>query len=216
MSEENMETQTTETTEPAIAKTFTQDELDKIVADRVSREQRKYEKQISGIDLNEARDLLAEKEAAKVESQKQRGEFDSILKKNVEKSNLEISALKAKLQSTLVDGALLSAASSNNAYSPDQVTKLLKGSTRLADDGSVEVLDDKGVPRYNDAGDLLSVNEMVTEFLTVNPHFVKATQGGTGSQGNAGGSTQKPQSVADMVENWEAGGKEAFAIHRKK
>jgi len=63
---------------------------------------------------------------------------------------------------------------------------------------------------------LLSVNEMVTEFLTVNPHMVKASIGGTGSQGNTGGSTQKPTSVADMVANWNDGGKEAFAAFKKK
>ena len=78
------------------------------------------------------------------------------------------------------------------------------------------MLDGKGVPRYNDSGELLSVNDMVTEFLTANPHFVKASQGGTGSQGNAGGSTQKPQSVADMVANWDSGGKQAFAAMKKK
>jgi hypothetical protein len=45
--------------------------------------------------------------------------------------------------------------------------------------------------------------------------MVKASQGGTGSMGNAGGSTQKPQSVADMVANWNDGGKEAFAAMKK-
>jgi hypothetical protein len=218
MSEESMGTETV--IEPVIqsqeSKTFTQEELDRIVADRVSREQRKFEKQISGIDLKEAKDLLAEKEAASVERQKERGEFDSILKQTVEKKDMEIRSYKAKLQQTLVDGALLSAASQNNAVSPDQVSQLLKNNTRLSDDGTVEVLDGNGVPRYNDSGDLLSVNEMVTEFLTVNPHFVKATQGGIGSQGNAGGSTQKPQSVADMVANWDSGGKQAFAAMKKK
>lgn len=218
MSEESMGTETV--VEPVIqsqeSKTFTQEELDRIVADRVSREQRKFEKQISGIDLKEAKDLLAEKEAAIVERQKERGEFDSILKQTVEKKDMEIRSYKAKLQQTLVDGALLSAASQNNAVSPEQVSTLLKNNTRLADDGGVEVLDSKGLPRYNDKGELLSVNDMVTEFLTANPHFVKATQGGTGSQGNAGGSTQKPQSVADMVANWDSGGKQAFAAMKKK
>jgi len=214
MSEENMETND-ETTETQ-AKTFTQDELDRIVADRIARENRKFEKRISGIDLEEARDLLSAKEKADEERQKERGEFDSILKSTVEKKDVEIRGYKAKLQQTLVDGALLSAASQNNAVSPEQVSTLLKNNTRLADDGGVEVLDSKGLPRYNDKGELLSVNDMVTEFLTANPHFVKATQGGTGSQGNAGGSTQKPQSVADMVANWDSGGKQAFAAMKKK
>lgn len=214
MSDDNMDLDS-ETTEPQ-AKTFTQEELDRIVADRIARENRKFEKRISGIDLEEARDLLSAKEKADEERQKERGEFDSILKSTVEKKDVEIRGYKAKLQQTLVDGALLSAASQNNAVSPEQVSTLLKNNTRLADDGGVEVLDSKGLPRYNDKGELLSVNDMVTEFLTANPHFVKASQGGTGSQGNAGGSTQKPQSVADMVANWDSGGKQAFAAMKKK
>jgi hypothetical protein len=219
MSDEIMETQAeTETAavETQETKTFTQEELDRIVADRVAREQRKFDKKLSGVDIDEAKELLAQKEAAELERQKERGEFDSILKKTVEKKDMEIQSYKSKLQQTLVDGAILGAASNNNAVNPNQVSQLLKAHTRLSEDGMVEVLDDNGTPRYNDSGDLLSVNEMVTEFLTANPHMVKASQGGTGSMGNAGGSTQKPQSVADMVANWESGGKEAFAAMKKK
>jgi hypothetical protein len=219
MSDEIMGTEAeTETAavETQAGKTFTQEELDRIVADRVAREQRKFDKRVSGIDLDEAKELLAQKEAAELERQKERGEFDAILKKTVEKKEQEIQSYKSKLQQTLVDGAILGAASNNNAVNPNQVSALLKSNTRLSDNGNVEVLDDNGSPRYNDSGYLLSVNEMVTEFLTVNPHMVKASQGGTGSQGNAGGSTQKPQSVADMVANWETGGKQAFAAMKKK
>jgi hypothetical protein len=219
MSDEIMETEAeTETAavETQETKTFTQEELDRIVADRVAREQRKFDKRLSGVDLDEAKDLLAKKEAAELERQKERGEFDKVLKQTVEKKDMEIQSYKSKLQQTLVDGAILGAASNSNAVNPTQVSQLLKDQTRLSDDGTVEVLDANGVPRYNDSGDLLSVNEMVAEFLTVNPHMVKASQGGTGSMGNAGGSTQKPQSVADMVANWENGGKEAFAAMKKK
>ena len=219
MSDEIMETQAeTETAavESQETKTFTQDELDRIVADRVAREQRKFDKKLSGVDIDEAKELLAQKEAAELERQKERGEFDNILKKTVEKKDMEIQSYKSKLQQTLVDGAILGAAGNNNAVNPNQVSQLLKDQTRLSDDGTVEVLDANGLPRYNDGGDLLSVNEMVAEFLTVNPHMVKASQGGTGSMGNAGGSTQKPQSVADMVANWDSGGKEAFAAMKKK
>ena len=219
MSDEIMETQAeTETVavETQESKTFTQEEVDRIVAMRIDREQRKFDKRLSGVNLDEAKDLLAKKEAAELERQKERGEFDKVLKQTVEKKDMEIQSYKSKLQQTLVDGAILGAAGNNNAVNPNQVSQLLKDQTRLSDDGTVEVLDANGTPRYNDSGDLLSVNEMVTEFLTVNPHMVKASQGGTGSMGNAGGSTQKPQSVADMVANWESGGKEAFAAMKKK
>ena len=218
MSDEIMETQA-ETETAAVEsqeKTFSQTELDRIVADRVSREQRKFEKQLSGIDITEARQLLQDKEAANIERQKERGDFESVLKSTVEKKDQEIQAYKSKLQTTLVDGALLSAASSNNAVDPNQVSALLRNNLRLAEDGSVEVLDSNGTPRYNDSGNLLSTGELVAEFLTANPHHVRASLGGSGSQGNAGGSTQKPLSVADMVDNWNDGGKEAFAAMKKK
>jgi hypothetical protein len=87
---------------------------------------------------------------------------------------------------------------------------------KLTDDGSVEVLDSSGIVRYNDKADPLSIAEYVGDFLTANPHFVRASSGGAGTQGNAGGSTQKPQSVADMVSNWNDGGKEAYAQHMKR
>ena len=138
------------------------------------------------------------------------------MKNTVEKKDAVINSYKARLQETLIDGQLTSAASRNNAVDTAQVTQLLKGQTRLNDDGVVEIVDNNGTPRYNDKGDLLSVDEMVTEFLTVNPHFVRASGGGAGSMGNTGGSTPKPQSVDWMVENWNSGGKEAYAAMKRK
>lgn len=218
MSDEIMVEETeTETVQTQEAKTFTQEELDRIVADRIAREQRKFDKKLGGINLDEAKELLTQKEQAELEQQKQRGEFDSILKQTVEKKEAEIQGYKSRLQETLIDGALTSAASRNNAVDVSQVTALLKGQTRLATDGTVEVLDANGTPRYNDKGDLLSVNEMVTEFLTANPHFVRASQGGTGSMGNAGGSTSKPEKSVDwMVQNWNQGGKQMYAKMKGK
>jgi hypothetical protein len=219
MSDEIMETVEKAETETAAvetqAKTFTQEELDRIVADRVAREQRKFDKQLNGINLDEARELLNAKEQAEIEQQKQRGEFDAILKQTVEKKEAEINSYKAKLQETLVDGAFMQAASKNNAVDSAQVTALLKGNTRLSGDGSVEVLDANGTPRYNDSGELLSVDEAVSEFLTANPHFVRASNSGSGSQGNAGGSTSKSPSMDWILANWTQGGKEAYVKMKK-
>lgn len=209
---DEVETETTETQE---SKTFTQDELDRIVADRIARERKKLDRKLEGIDLDEARKLMQERENAELERQKERGEFEKVLKATVEKKEMEIQTYKQKLEQTLIDGSLLTAASKNNAVSPEQVSALLRNNLKLADDGSVEVLDQSGVVRYNDKGDLLTVDELVGDFLTANPHFVRASGGGAGSMGMAGGSTQKPQSVADMVANWENGGKEAYRALQK-
>lgn len=217
---ENMEQEeVTEATEEVVKeKTFTQAEMDRVVAERLSRQKRSHEKEISGIDLDEARQLLADKEQASVDRQKERGEFEAILKDTISKKDDAYNAMRAEVEHLKVDGALLTAASNNNAIEPTQVGQLLRGKVKLTDEGVVEVLDESGLPRYNDKGTLLTVSELVGDFLTANPHFVRATQGGAGSQGNAGGSTQKPQSYAEMVENWSNGGKEAYAdtLKRKK
>ena len=94
MSDEIMETEvgTEATATESQGKMFSQSELDRIVADRIAREQRKFEKQLSGIDISEARQLLQDKEAAELERQKERGDFESVLKKTVEKKDQEISA----------------------------------------------------------------------------------------------------------------------------
>lgn len=215
MSEEVMEVEGTEAVEqPAQeaqdVKTFTQEEIDRIVADRIARQQRQFEKKLEGIDLDEARQLLSERQNAEIEKQKKLGEFESILKQTVEKKDQEIGAYKAKLEQTLVDGSLLSAAAKNNAVSPEQVSQLLRGSVSLSEDGTVEVFDKNGTPRYNDKGELLTVEELVADFLTTNPHFVKASQGGAGSAGAVGGSTPKTLTAAEMLANYESGGREAF------
>lgn len=215
MSEEVMEVEGTEAVEQPVqeaqdVKTFTQEELDRIVADRVARQQRQFEKKLEGIDLDEARQLLSERQSAEIEKQKERGEFENILKQTVEKKDQEISAYKARLEQTLVDGTLLSAAAKNGAVSPEQVSQLLRGSVALSEDGTVEVFDKNGTPRYNDKGELLTVEELVADFLTTNPHFVKASQGGAGSAGAVGGSTPKTLTAAEMLANYENGGREAF------
>lgn len=218
MTEENMDNTVEESVEVATEteKTFTQSDVERLIEQRLMRERKKYEKKLEGIDVDEARKLLEEKQAAEIERQKEKGEFEKVLQQLAEKKDQQINALNMKLHETLVDGALLQAASKNNAVSPDQVVALLKNKVKLADDGSVEVLDDSGSVRYTDDGTPMQVNTLVSDFLTANPHFVRASSGGTGSQGAAGGSTQKPTSVADMLANWDSGGRAAFAAMKGK
>jgi hypothetical protein len=203
-----------EPNEPA-TKSFSQDELERIVEQRLARERRKYEKQLEGVDLDEARRLMEEKQAAELERQKEKGEFEKVLKQVTEKKDQTIQTLNQKLYELQVDGALVNAASQSGAVNPSQVVQLLKGQTRLNEEGQVEILDSDGTVRYNDTGSPLSVNEYVSDFLTANPHFVKASPSGAGSKGAAGGSTPKPESVADMLANWTSGGKEAYAALKK-
>ena len=214
--EESVDTEPAQETPAQESKTYTQEDMDRVVSDRLARERRKFEKQLDGINLEEARQIMREREQAQIERQKEKGEFEQVLKQTVEKKDQEIAKLNAALHTTKIDGALLTAANKHNAIDSEQVATLLRHSIRLSDDGMVEVIDANGTVRYNDNADPLTIDEAVSEFLTASPHFVRASQGGAGTMGNAGGSTPKPTSVADMVENWSNGGKEAYAALRKK
>ena len=214
--EESVDTEPAQETPVQESKTYTQEDMDRVVSDRLARERKKFEKQLDGINLEEARQIMREREQAQIERQKEKGEFEQVLKQTAEKKDQEIAKLTAALHSTKIDGALLNAANRHNAIDSEQVATLLRNRVRLSDDGMVEVIDDNGTVRYNDNADPLSIDEAVSEFLTASPHFVRATAGGAGTMGNAGGSTPKPTSVADMVDNWNSGGKEAYAAFRKK
>ena len=191
--ENNVET-TVEEKEPMVS----QAEVDKIVERRLAREKSKYEKMYSGIDPEQARKLLEEKENKQMEDQKARGEFEKILKEQAEKSNKEISGLRSEIEKVKVDGAIVTAASKNQAINPEQVKDLLKGNVKLTQDGKVEILAENKQPMYNKDGDLKSIDEYVKDFITENPHFQTATPSGSGSKANLGKVDAKPFNLADL------------------
>ena len=191
---ENKVEEVAEEKEPMVS----QSEVDKIVERRLAREKSKYEKMYSGIDPEQARKLLQEKENKEMEDQKARGEFEKILKEQAEKSNKEIASLRSEIEKVKVDGALLNAASKNLAINPEQVKDLLKGNVKLTDDGKVEILAENKQPMYNKDGDLKSIDEYVKDFITDNPHFQTATPSGSGSKANLGKVDAKPFNIADL------------------
>ena len=191
---ENKVEEVVEEKEPMVS----QSEVDKIVERRLAREKSKYEKMYSGIDPEQARKLLQEKENKEMEDQKARGEFEKILKEQAEKSNKEIAGLRSEIEKVKVDGALVTAASKNQAINPEQVKDLLKGNVKLTDDGKVEILAENKQPMYNKDGDLKSIDEYVKDFITDNPHFQTATPSGSGSKANLGKVDAKPNNLADL------------------
>jgi hypothetical protein len=193
-----------------------QSEVDKIVEKRLARERAKYEKKYAGVDPEEARRLLEEKEQQELEKQKQRGEFDKILKETVEKKDAELSRIKSELTKTRIDDALIKAASEQSAIKPDQVVNLLRGKVQLGEDGKPEIMGDNNAPMYNDKGELLSIEDYVGKFLDDNPHFRTANPSGSGSTGNVGGTTPKPLNLADLDMNNPDDRKKYAEIRRQR
>lgn len=175
----SVEAQTQEET-----KNFTQDQLEKIIQDRLNRQRAQLERKYDGVDVDKYRQLEQEEENRRIEELKKREQFDTVLKETVEKKDSQIGQLRNEIHAIKVEGALLNEASANRAINPNQVVQLLRNSVRLGDHGSAEVLDNNGAVRYNDSGEPMAVQELVQEFLNSNPHFVNANSSGSGSKSN--------------------------------
>lgn len=165
---------------------LSQDEVNKIVADRVQRERAKFEKKFSGVDLERYNELVAKEEQAQSAELEKRGEFEKALQIQAEKFKGRISQYEQELHSIKVDGSLLNEASSARAVNPQQVVQLLKNQVKLNEAGGVDVVDANGQVRYDDNGSPLSTNVLVNEFLAANPHFVQAGPNGSGTGSGVG------------------------------
>ncbi len=180
-------------------------DIDKVVKDRLDRERKIWLNELGAKSFDEAKNAIEEKEKIALEEKKSRGEFEDILKEQAQKYQSEISQYQEQLRTIKVNDALINSASKNKAINPQQVVELLKNNVRLNENGGVEVLAESGTPRYNQNGELYSVEEYVSEFLTQNPHFQQATPSGTGSRGNVGKANQEPFNLAelDLINNPE-------------
>lgn len=180
-------------------KMFSQDQLDKIVEDRLAKQRRALERKFDGVDVDHYRQLTAEQEQKKLEAQKARGEFEQILKETVQKHSSTVEQLRAELQAVKVDGALQNAANKLGAINADQVVSLLSNQVRLGESGDVEITDSNGQPRYTDSGDPYSVDLLVDEFIQTNPHFKKpTTPGGANVASNLAPNREAKFNLADL------------------
>jgi hypothetical protein len=199
----------------AESKAFTEDQVEAIVQRRLDRYKKTVSSKLDGLDLEEAKKLLEEKKQKEQELALQRGEFDKVLKETVSKKDSRISALESELQKIRIDETLINTASQLKAINPNEVKSLLRNAVKLNDSGSVEVVSENGTPRYNEKGELMSVNELVAEYLNNNPHHLSATPKGSGSQSGIGGNTLKPFNIANLDLS-KAEDRKIYAEHKKQ
>ena len=226
MAEENNVEQTTETkveekvveqtTEQPKVNSFTEEDVNNIVKQRLAKERASIYKKLDVEDLDTAVHAVKAIKEAEQQKQIQKGEFEKILKEKSDEFGKKLSGLETELRDIKVNKSLLSSASKNKAVNPDQVVELLNKNIKLNDSGSVEILDKNGIARYNSKGELLTTDEYVQEFLTQNPHFVVATPSGSGSVSNVDRSElSKPFNLSDLDMNNPAD-KKRYAEYRKQ
>ena len=196
---EQVDTVETKQEQPIEQPKPSQFDIDKVVKDRLYRQEKQLLESLGVSDLDEAKAAIEERKKVEEEKQLERGKFDEVMKKKTLEYNDKLSKLEQELKSERIDKQLINAASKNRAISPEQIKELMKNSVQLNKEGKVEVLDNSGTPRYNKDGDLLTVDEAVQEFLTQNAHFQAATPSGSGSVSNVGKSdTNKTLNISDL------------------
>ena len=226
MADENQVEQTTETketeqpveqpTETVNAHTFSEEDVNNIVKQRLAKERASIFKKLDVDDLDTAINAVKTQKEAEEKSKIQKGEFEKLLKEKSEEYGKKIGNLESELRDIKINKALLSSASKNRAINPDQVVELLKPTLRLNETGSVEVLDKNGIARYNGKGETLTTDELVQEFLTQNPHFVSATPSGSGSVSNVDRTElRKPLNLSDLNMN-DPEDRKAYAKYREE
>lgn len=185
-------TVTTENQANESEKYYTQEEFDKHMAGMRKALESKFQKQFDALgDIDELKQLKANAEKQKTEEAMKKGEFEKVLQEMAQKKDAEIKARDQVIMKYKIDSPLLEAAAKNKAVAPEQVKSLLQSNVRLSSDGDVEVVDATGTVRYGDNGSPLTVDQLVQEFLTKNPHFVSSGPSTTNTKSNDGTKLQK-------------------------
>ena len=182
----------TDETKPSV--TFNQEDVDRIVKQRLEAEKQKHQRMLDEQKKKED-EALKEKQ---IQEAKTKADLENLMKQRIAEKDKELADWKSKVKTINVDNSIMAHASKNNAIAPDQVVSLLKHEVNYNDDGRVEILDQNKNIRYNSKGELFSLEDRVKEFLDANPHFRKGSLSGSGSLNSIEGKAVKPFNISDL------------------
>jgi len=180
------ENQDVKTENQVATKNYTQEEVDNMMARMRGSIERKLLKPYEDLgDPQELRGLRDADEKRRTDEALKRGEFEKTLQELAAKKDAEIHKRDNLIKEYKVTNPLLDSAARHKSINPSQVRQLLNDSVRLSESGDdVEVLDDTGNVRYNESGNLFSVDDLVKDFLDSNPHFKVAGNTTTNTKTN--------------------------------
>ena len=161
-------------------KTFTQAEVNAILAKTRSQLEKKLTSRYEDLgDPDELREIVTKHRKNQEDYELRKGNFEKVLQDVVTKKDQEIQKRDRLIEQYRVETPILEAASRYRAVNAEQVKALVRSQVRLNADGEVEVLDNNGQVKYTDNGHRYDVDTLVQDFLRANPHFVSATPGTT-------------------------------------
>jgi hypothetical protein len=185
-------TETSTEQQPQAVKTYTQKEVDDMMARTKTAVTKKLTSKYEDLgDPDELRNIVSSYRTQQQDLEIKKGNFEKVLQEKLSQRDTEIQKRDRIIEEFKLNTPLLDAAARHRSVNPDQVKALIRDRVRLGTDGEVEVLDLEGKVRYDDSGRLLSVDSYVQEFLSKNPHFVQATPSTTSSRSNVSGASGK-------------------------
>ena len=201
------QTQTDEKPTP----TFNQEDVDRIVKQRLEAEKSKQQRKLDEAKKKEE-EIAKEKQ---IQEAKTKADLENLMNQRIAEKYKELADWKSKVKTINVDNSILALASKNNAIAPDQVVSLLKSEVNYNDDGRVEILDNNKNIRYNPKGELLTIEDRVKEFLDANPHFRKGSLSGSGSLNSVERKAVIPFNISDLDMS-KAEDRKKYAEYRKQ
>ena len=183
----------------ATVKTYTQKEVDDMMARTKTAVTKKLTSKYEDLgDPDELKTIVNNYQKVQQEQQLKRGEFDKVIQELAAKKDAEIQKRDRVIESFRVETPIVEAAARYRAVNPEQVKALIRSQVRLNQEGEVEVLDEKGVVRYDDSGKPVSVDSFVQSWLQSNPHFVSAAPATTNTRSNVTGNTTKKLDITKL------------------
>ena len=195
----SVDTDSTTETNSQVSKTFTQDELNAILAKTKSQLEKKLTSKYADLgEPEELRDIVTNYRKQQQDLDLKKGNFEKIVSELNAKTAAEIAKRDSIIREFKLEQPLMNYAAQYRSVNPAQVKQLLRNNLRLNEEGDVEVLDEKGTVRYSEKGKPLSVEQYVQEWLQSNPHFVSATPATTNTNGGVRDNSPGPVDLGSL------------------
>jgi hypothetical protein len=192
-------------------KTFTQEQVDNIIRDRLKKQRTEQEKLLSQLEELKTNKNLSDSEKEDLQKQindlqsismtkeelaaKEKKELANKYTKELETSKKDIEIWKDRYTKSTIERALIDAAVENKAVRPQQIVDLLVGRTRLVENAGVFVPQIKFEGKDKDGKAItldlpvkeamVEIKNMVDEYGNL---FISDASGGIGLNQNSGGS----------------------------
>ena len=112
----------TKTDETKPSPSFNQEDVDRIVKQRLEAEKAKHQRMLDETKKKQE-EILKEKQ---IQEAKTKADLENLMKARIAEKDKELADWKSKVKTINVDNSIMSLASKNNAIAPDQVVSLLK------------------------------------------------------------------------------------------